>query len=207
MARAIIVCGGDYAPTLLPERLPGDLLIAADSGYEYLRTAGIRPDVAVGDWDSLGYRPTECETVTLAVRKDDTDFAACGKYAAERGYREMVFLGALGGKRFSHSLANVQLLGWLSEQGIHARILDVFCTIEALGAGESISFPEGTEGSLSVFSLTEQTVVTLRGLWYTGEKLELSSHYPLGVSNAFLGTPAEILCHAGTAIVIAEQAH
>lgn len=207
MSKAIIVCGGDFLPSLLPQRNPGDILIAADSGYSYLLSAGIRPDVAIGDWDSLGYQPSGCEVCTLAVRKDDTDFAACAKYAAEKGFRELVFLGALGGKRFSHSLANVQLLGWLSEQGIRSRILDEHCTIEALGAGESIAFPEDTKGTLSVFSLTEQTTVTLRGLWYTGEKLELSSHYPLGVSNAFIGEPAEILCHTGTAIVIAEHSH
>ena len=35
-------------------------VIAADSGYRHTQLLGITPDLAMGDYDSLGYVPTNC---------------------------------------------------------------------------------------------------------------------------------------------------
>ena len=60
-------CGLDFVPT------GDDLVIAADGGYAVTRKAGIRPNLVVGDFDSLGAAPEgEC-VITLPVVKDVTD--------------------------------------------------------------------------------------------------------------------------------------
>jgi thiamine pyrophosphokinase len=203
MARAIIVGGGAFDPKLLPERGKDDLLIAADSGYRRLAAAGVTPDLCIGDWDSLGEAPQDCEVVTLPVAKDDTDLVAAARLGLARGCTEFVLLGALGGRRFSHSLAAVQTMHFLALQGAACTLLDADCTMTVL-RGRSLSFPAAARGSLSVLALTDRAVVTLEGLWYSAEHLELTNRFPLGVSNAFLGKAARVCAEQGVVLVIEE---
>ena len=203
MARAIIVGGGAFDPALFPEKRPGDLLIGADSGCAHLSAMGLTPDVAVGDWDSLGRVPDCGEAVTLPVAKDETDSAAAARIAIARGCTDLLFLGALGGRRFSHSLAAVQLMAGLAADGARCELRDPDCTVWSL-CGASREFPAESTGSLSVFSLTEEAVVTLEGLWYSAEHLPLQSAFPLGVSNAFTGAPARVTAEHGVLLVVHE---
>lgn len=203
MARAIVVGGGAFSPALLPAREVGDLLIAADSGYRHLHAAGIEPDICIGDWDSLDSMPRGCESITLPVAKDDTDLVAAARLGWERGQREFLFLGALGGTRFSHSVAAVQALAWLAAEGAACELRDPLCTLYTLRDAVR-HFPADAAGHLSVFSLTDRAVVTLEGLWYSAEHLELTSRFPLGVSNAFTGVPAAVAAESGILLLVEE---
>ncbi len=204
MARAIIVGGGAFDAALLPAYTPGDLLIAADSGLLHLQRAGRQPDVCIGDWDSLPAPPSGGEIVTLPVAKDDTDLVAGARLALARGYRELILLGALGGRRFSHSLAAVQLLHWLCAQGADAVLRDRCCSMRALCTGSAAEFPATARGHLSVFALTDRAVVSLEGLWYARAHLELTNRFPLGVSNAFLGQRACVRVEEGVTLLMEE---
>lgn len=204
--KCVIICGGDFSPPLLPKRNKDDLWIAADSGLRWLEGTGIVPDIAIGDWDSLGAVPTDIAAVTLPVRKDDTDLGAALRLGMERGCRSFCILGAMGGARPSHSFAAVQLLHWLKTRGCDGEILDARCRICVLAAGETKDFDAGQRGHLSCFALTTTARVNLSGLWYSGEGFMLESSFPLGVSNAFVGTAARVACTDGTVLVIAEEA-
>ena len=199
--RCIIVGGGDFAPELLPEREPGDLLIAADSGYAALEKMGLRPDICIGDFDSLGYEPKDCDTVRLPVEKDDTDMVAAARIGMERGYSEFVFLGVLGGERFSHSIAALQTLGWLLGRGARGEIIDRSCRVRAVN--DRFKWPASARGSVSVFALGGAAEVSIEGLKYSLCHHELGI-FPLGVSNSFVGLPSYIAVHRGAIIVVEE---
>ena len=77
----------------------GDLVIAADGGYAYLKQLGIQPDVLLGDFDSLEYVPEHDHILRHSPIKDDTDMALAAFYAQEKGYRLFYLYGGLGGKR------------------------------------------------------------------------------------------------------------
>ena len=68
--RAIVVGAADDFVPFRKER--GDLVIAADAGWAQPGVASLA-DVAVGDYDSLGYVPSGVEVVKLNVRKYFTD--------------------------------------------------------------------------------------------------------------------------------------
>lgn len=179
----------------------GDLVIAADGGYNYLLSANIEPDVVIGDFDSLGEAPHGDNVVKLNPVKDITDMNAAVDVGLEKGYSEFVIYGALGG-RVDHSLANIQLIAYLSSIGKKASIRDGKTVITAVTSGK-INFDKSYKGYISVFSHNDVCEgVCIRGLKYKLENAVLKNLFPLGVSNEFTGTDSEIVIGSGTAIII-----
>lgn len=188
----------------LPE-LPGrgDWILAADAGYETCRRFGLRPDLVVGDFDSMD--PPESEALLrLPVEKDDTDSLHAIRLGLARGYTDFVLYGGTGGSRADHTLANLQCLLFLVAHGARGRLYGRGCVWRALH-NERVDFPASLRGTLSVFCLDgEARGVNLRGLKYPLRDAVLRSDFPLGVSNSFLGQPASVEVRDGTLLVYHE---
>lgn len=193
------------AAELAPERLrpePGDLLIAADAGLLHLERLGLAPDLALGDFDSLGYVPEAPQVEVCPVRKDDTDTMAALRRALELGYRRALIFGGLGGRRFDHSLANVQALAWADANGLEAWLIGRSCALTALSDGAELLFDARCSGDFSAFCLGgEARGVCEEGLSYALSDAVLTPDFPLAVSNSFTGAPARISVASGRLIV------
>ena len=101
---------------------PGDYVIACDAGWHNARRLGLVPDLVLGDFDS-SCRPEglgEGELLVLPREKDDTDTHYAARLAAEKGFAQATLLGALGGLRMEHTLANLAAGLWLEKQGERA---------------------------------------------------------------------------------------
>ncbi len=195
-----IVSAGDFSIALLPPRESLSLLIAADAGYRVLRKAGVEPDVFVGDGDSLGFIPDHADKVILPCKKDDTDTHAAIKLGFERGYRRFAIYGALGGKRFSHSLANLQCLSFISDLGGEGVIVDENCTVRLISEGETYRF-EGTDGYFSLFSWEGEAIVSVTGAKYETERAAIPAAATLGVSNEPRGE-CTVTVHSGRVLLV-----
>ena len=192
-----IICALPQSHPFTPK--PGDLVIAADGGFAHL--GGIKPDLVVGDFDSLGYVPDGEQVVRHPAEKDDTDTMLAARIGIERGYRAFVLLGGVGG-RLDHTLANIQTLAFLREHGARAALIGEGETITLL-QNESLRFRAGMSGTVSVFSYgTTAYGVYERGLAYTLTDATLTDANPLGVSNAFTGAPAEVSVREGRLVVL-----
>lgn len=179
----------------------GDYVIGADGGMEHLARLGIRADMALGDFDSLGYVPEHQNLVLHPVMKDDTDMILAVKEGLKLGYRKFRLYGGLGG-RLDHTLANLQTLIYLSKQGAEAQLIGEGSCVTAVTDGE-ISFDETHRGVISVFCLTgKASGVTLTGLKYPLENAVLTSDKPLGVSNEFTGQKSTVRVADGTLVVM-----
>ncbi len=197
-----IVSAGEASPRFLPRRREGDLLIAADAGYNILREAGIEPDAFVGDADSLGFVPGIPDKTALPCEKDDTDTEAAIKLGFERGYSRFVIFGALGGKRFSHSLANLHCLAYVSERGGEGVIADERCTVRYLTAGTEHGFC-ASDGYFSLLPACPGAVVTIRGAKYPLSKERIPFSSTLGVSNEPRGD-CSVTVHEGAVFFVRE---
>lgn len=192
-----IICALPQNHSFSPK--PGDLVIAADGGYAHM--GGIKPDLVVGDFDSLGYVPEGEKVVRHPAEKDDTDTMLAARIGIERGYRTFLLLGGVGG-RLDHTLANIQTLAYLRESGARAALIGEGETITLI-QNEALRFRAGLSGIISVFSYGAVAYgVYERGLAYALTDATLTDTNPLGVSNAFTGEPAEVRVRDGRLVVL-----
>ncbi len=183
-----------------PLPAPGDLVIAADGGYSFLKGRGITPDLTIGDFDSLGYVP-DCAAPVIRLNpvKDDTDTACAVAEGLKRGFTLFRLCGCAGG-RTAHTIANIQTLAMLAGRGCRGFLHAGEETMTVLH-GNALRFSPASRGYLSVFSLTTESSVVEQGLKYPYDGT-LRHDFPLGVSNEFLGAEASVAARTGDVLVI-----
>lgn len=124
--KAFIYTGGTVALDGITDfSEEGDLVIAADSGYETAKRLGVKVQIALGDFDSFSPDGIDgdVEMITVPAEKDFTDTQMAVDLAVSRGATVLFIIGGIGG-RLDHTLSNLGLLEALSNKGIHATLCD-----------------------------------------------------------------------------------
>ena len=204
MGKCVIFCAGGFDQPVQPVAAE-DCVIAADGGLRHTEKLGLKPDVVLGDFDSLGYTPSGANV--FPVEKDDTDAMLAVRRGLSMGYREFILYGGLDGRRLDHTIANLQTLQFLADHGAKGYLvgLDYIATVITR---EKLTFPQGAKGILSLFCLgPDATGITLEGLQYPLRDGVLTSGFPLGVSNHFVGEPAYITVKNGSLLALWDRAN
>ncbi len=207
----IIVGAGELTVREIPVK-EGDFVIAADGGFAYCRQLGVEPDLILGDFDSLdegnkraveAIRQERPERVqVLPVMKDDTDMLAAMKEGLKRGFRSFDIYAAAQGRRLSHTIANIQCLNYLKENGASGRLIEAGETVFLL-RDETVEFVKEQKGFLSLFSLGDRAEgVTIRNMKYLLDRATVTNAFPVGVSNEFIGEAGSVTVESGTLLVI-----
>ena len=199
MKKCLIFCAGGFDGLRSPVN-PGDFILAADGGLTHLKELGLKPDEILGDFDSLGYTPDSARV--FPVEKDDTDAMLAVRRGLALGFREFHLYGGLDGDRLDHTVANYQLLQFLSDRDAFGYLLGREWTVTVLQNG-TLTFPETAGGLISLFCMGRDAKnVTLRGLKYTLTGGTLTAGFPLGVSNHFTGEQASVTVENGSLLVM-----
>ena len=182
----------------------GDLVIAADGGYDTLLSLGIKPDLVLGDMDSVSADAADVERLIFPVRKDETDSFLAYREGVRRGYSEFMLYGCVGGRE-DHTFANYALLVYARERGhkmtLVGRSSDTFAMIN-----ESVTLSGEPLSHLSLFAFGgDARGVSVHGAEYEAEGETLTPSYPLGVSNRFTDSPVDIEVTDGALIVMLEK--
>jgi len=195
----IIAACKDFAERIEFSPDKNDIVIAADGGYDLLTETQIIPDILLGDFDSIENVPKHKEIIKHPSEKDDTDTFLAYKFGFEKGYRNFVVYGGIGG-RIDHTIANIRTLIDIAENGGRGFLIgnDTVLTV----IKDKIVFPKTLNGYISVFSNEKDSVVTEKGLKYTLENTLLSPSTTLGTSNEFVGERAQISVKDGSLLVI-----
>lgn len=188
-------CGIDFMPT------QEDVVIAADAGTKYLEECRIVADIIIGDFDTLGFIPKQSNVIVLNTEKDDTDMFAAVREGIKLGYKTFHIYCGVGG-RIDHTIANLQMIAYLSELGKQGFLFDSENVITTI-SNSRLSFNEIPSGYISVFSYSERAEgVCLQGLKYELENSVLVNTFPLGVSNEFIGKKSSISVKCGTLLIV-----
>lgn len=178
-----------------------DFVIAVDAGFAHLEAAGVRPDMAVGDFDSLGYVP-KCRRVSRhPVKKDKSDMELAMDKAVDWGHDELVIYGALGG-RLDHTIANLQLFARFSEHERYVTAIGDTYAVRLLTGPDVFELPPLERGTVSVFAANDLVKgVIERGMEYSLDDEPLSNRTSRGLSNELTGEEATVAVEEGTLYV------
>ncbi len=195
-----------------------DKVYAVDGGWETCKKEGIKPDLAIGDFDSLGFVPDDVPVNRFPSVKDESDMELAFACAHEDGADAVSVYGGLS-HRLDHTLANMQVMCSYARRGIRAfGIGDDFAMVALAGDGKGgvaapgrIEFdpvaPDALSGSyapyISVIAIGGDACgLTIKGLFYEVDDFALSALSSRGLSNRFTGAAASISVGAGCVIVV-----
>ena len=199
MGKCLIFCAAEFDALAAPIG-EADYLLAADGGLLHLQKLNLTPHGIIGDFDSLGYIPTGAQV--FPVEKDDTDAMLAARKGLELGFREFLFYGSLDGKRLDHTIANFQTLQFLHDRGATGYLIGKDYIVTVAGE-ETLEFPAASTGILSLFCLgPDAEGITLENLHYPLNNGTLTSGFPLGVSNHYIGKSARITVKKGSLLAL-----
>ena len=205
----VIFAGGVLRPgkAFFDAKGSADMFIAADSGAAAALQYGCTPRIVVGDFDSLdamlledlGKRGSEIRRA--AVEKDETDTELAMQIAIDEGATRITLLGALGGARFDHTMANILLLAGF--EGVAITLVDGPSMCWLL-RGPGSSAINGRVGDLvSLLPLTDDASgIRTSGLYYALKGEVLFFGKPRGMSNVLTEEHAEVSVESGMLLVI-----
>jgi len=195
------------------------LVVAADGGARLAGPLGVVIHRWVGDGDSLGEAGlAELEAAGVPVDrsppdKDESDTELAVLAALRLGAEGVVIVGALGGRRIDHALANVGLLAMAELGDRPAVILDGRSRLTLVRApdrgGEPVARPlPGRVGDLVSLLPMGPGVegVTTRGLAYPLADEPLPPGGARGLSNVLESADAEVVVRHGLLLVVESPA-
>lgn len=207
--RFVIFSGGTLGAQALREIRDGDVLVGADRGALDLIRHGYRPDMALGDFDSV--TDSEAELIRQMsrqfvpcdpVKKDSTDTEMAMAWALEQGAGEIILCGVLG-TRWDHSLANVHLLRIALDHGVPCRIVDEYNELMLMDNRAVLTVARSRFAHVSLLPLSlEVTGITLGGFQYPLHEATLTIGQSLGISNVLIGEQGTIAIREGLLLVI-----
>lgn len=212
---AVVLSGGESDDSMVTVVRWSKLVVAADSGVLFLKRHKIVPDIVVGDFDSCSEEiPMELAArgsavIKLPRDKDKTDTEMALDLVSERGFSRALVVGALGGTRVEHELANVFLLEWYARRGLDVILVSKASTICGLAGSD---YPISGERVLcgfpgdwvSILPVTGEILgVTALGLKFPLKEATLKRGTTLGVSNEMLSSTATLTAARGFALVVA----
>lgn len=206
--KVIIISGGTPpSKKLLIKEIESDtFLIGADSGANCLYRYNIKPDLLVGDFDSIDqeildyFKKSNCVIDVYPTEKDFTDTEIAVRKAISTKPNEIVLLGCTG-SRIDHLLGNIGMLKICLENSVNSCIKDDNNNIMLFDASTLLN---GVIGEIfSVQSYGDEIIgLTIEGAKYSLDNYNLKIGESITISNEFVKPQVKLKFKSGTLMII-----
>ncbi|TZE83404.1 thiamine diphosphokinase [Calorimonas adulescens] len=166
-----------------------DIFICADGGGNYAKSLGIKPDILIGDFDSIKeeilnyFQHLGTEIIRYPREKNYVDTQLAVDRAIELSADKIILLGATG-NRLDHTLANINMLYYIYKKGVTAEIVDEHNRLMLLKGENFLRGQMGDTVSFIPFFGDVKKIV-LKGFYYPLDGVTLTKDTSLGISNVF----------------------
>ncbi|MBI9045616.1 MAG: thiamine diphosphokinase [Anaerolineaceae bacterium] len=206
--KAMIFVNGDLKDiSRLRSQITADTyLVAVDGGLRHLKALGLKPDLLVGDMDSVSLqdlaevKKSGIEIRQYPVEKDETDLELALEVVLVMGFDQIKIAAALGG-RLDQTLGNLFLLRRMDLVEKDIRLDDGVEEIFLIRNQIVVEGKKGDSISLLPLSKAVQGVIT-KGLKYPINDETLFAEKTRGISNEMLSNTAHITVKSGVLICI-----
>jgi len=202
MRPALVLCNGEPPSRTLIRRLvrAAGLFVAADGGANAAARLGVRPDVIIGDLDSITpatRRRFREATVLYSSRQDNTDLEKALDFLVARGCRRVTVAGAAG-RRIDFTIGNLSV-AWRYADRLAVEFAGDDWTAMPVGKSRIVHARPGTVVSLLPFGRCSG--VTLRGLEYPLTDAAMDVGH-IGVSNVVRRSPFSVRVARGAMLMV-----
>jgi thiamine pyrophosphokinase len=182
------------------------VIIAADGGSRHLAALNVRPDLVVGDMDSLpasvgeDWQTAGTRIITHPAEKDETDLELALLYAVLHYEEPVLVFGAMGG-RLDHMMGNLLLLAHPALVGREVKLVEPFQRAWLVDADTRI---QGEVGDLvSLIPLNDDVEIgRTMGLKWKLEQEALRFGLARGISNVMTESQASVEVLSGLLLCI-----
>jgi thiamine pyrophosphokinase len=209
MKRAFIFANGrmEAPPPILKGINPSDLIIAADGGTRHCKSLDLKPNVIIGDLDSLDsgdittYQQAGVEIIQHPSHKDETDLELALQLAMEYEITQVYIIGGLGA-RWDMTFANVLLAAHPMFSQLAIRLQDGSQELVILRGKGQIKI-DGKPGiPISLIPIAGDALgITTYGLEYPLSNETLYFGSPRGVSNSIQSDHAQVIITEGILLI------
>lgn len=208
-SRAVVFATGEYSEqnASIAKVSDKDFLVGVDGGIRHCLNTGFKPDMVVGDLDSLDataagvVADSNVECIRFPREKDASDLELALQVLTGRSFDEVVLLGGSGG-RTDHHLFNWQLAGSRSWP-FRLRIIDDHVDAQLVDNTRPFDTSLAQGQLFSVIPLAAAaTGVHVRGAQYPLDDATLALGSTIGLSNVVTQPRLQVSVEAGIVFVM-----
>ncbi len=208
MPRIVIFANGELPDAAKARALvrPNDVIVCADGGSRHARALGVKPDLIIGDLDSIlrvDWAAAKAAGITVQQHphdKNETDLELAVQYAIEQKPTEVLIIGALG-KRLDQTLGNIALISDARLAQLDVRLDDGVEEVFFCRAQSRIEGGVGDIVSLLPWGGAVEGVVT-EGLGWALRSETLYPDKTRGISNELIAPRATVTITSGLLLIV-----
>lgn len=208
-SHALLINGELRDPRRVAQEIMGNFyVIGVDGGSNHAESLGLRPDVIIGDLDSIS--PALLDTLTQLnikilkhpTNKDETDLELALSHSLSLNPSRLMFVSGLGG-RIDHQLANILILLREDLKDKEVEFFDGVTRIYLLTGVKERAIKGSPGQKFSIIPLSADLVVgSLSGAEWGLSRERLGLGSGRGLSNLFLDNQLKIELLSGSALLV-----